>query len=820
MKRRIRHALTAAAVLPLVLALTPGAANAAPLPTATPITYDGVPVGQTWYDTDGDSIQAHGGGFLQEGDTYYWVGEDKAHNSSNFLAVHLYSSKDLLNWTDEGQILTAASPTVAGAEHGLTDCKIERPKLVKNPDGGYVLWGHWEDMTGYSSSQIMVATSDSITGPYTFQGHWRPGALDDPQYRNWRVSGSNYISDAAYAAGRSADLTGDIVSDTSRYGFGSRDLTVYAEGDTAYLLSSEDHATMRLHQLTTDFDDVALANGAPVLSYQLFVDQRREAPALVKVDGVYYAITSSQSGWYPNQAMYATATDITDPASWSALQVIGNNSTYYSQPTNIMTIAGESGNSYVYMGDRWNSKALGSSSYVWMPLSINSGARTMDMTFAPGWSLDVATGSIVMPETALVSENQPVYATATSLTNGDGTRLAPELANDGNDVLNSFWDSNKEYYGQDTVPYTWTVDLGQAHDLARIDLSFAVCNGSEGRYTYRAWGSNSPISSLASANSAAWTLLADRSGNTEVAFTSDEIVGLFRYVRVEVLNVVNDHNGNSTASWANGIVEIAVHAATGEVDPNQVVAPASSRLSYAVHIGSGASALPATVAMTTRSGATVQAPVSWDVPTGAFATSYAMVTVTGTVQGYSRPVTAVVEVVPDDLVYFIDSGMAGLTSEPYNAVAALADLRNNAPDQQASGGSWGGNLNQVTVKGNSGDQLLDKQQTGLYTDKTTPITYTLPLDAGTYSFSAGFREWWTGPRTMNITLTYVDSRGRTVTEQLNDSVIRTGSSSSYPSDVVFTSDPVTMRAGTATFNVVYGDASDAPVISWLAVNGG
>lgn len=519
--------------------------------------YTGVPVGDEWDDTDGNSIQAHGGGFLQEGDTYYWVGENKSHGSANFKSVSLYSSKDLLNWTNEGEILTAESNKADGAEYGLVDCKVERPKLVKNPDGTYVLWAHWEDATGYSSSQIMVATSKSVTGPYTFQGHWRPGAQDDAKYRNWRIvtgSSTKYISDKAYIENKSADLTEEEVADSSKFGYGSRDLTVYAEGDTAYLISAEDHEKMRIHELNNTFDDVK-AGG---VSYNLFEGEKREAPALVKVDNVYYIITSSQSGWYPNQAKYAYTTDISDPNGWSELKLIGNNSTFYSQPTNIMTIQGKNGNSYVYMGDRWNSKSLGSSNYVWLPLTINNSDHTMDMTYCPGWKLNVATGSIVMPETQLVSENKKVYAEAgKTVTPGkndtyEAFELKPEYANDGKYDMDSFWNTaTNRYYGQTKVPYTWTVDLGKVCDLSRVDISFATCNGSESYYAYNLKGSNDNVN---------WTTIADRTDNKQVAFTSDAVSGKYRYVQVEVTSVINDHNGNSTASWANGLIEVQVFA--------------------------------------------------------------------------------------------------------------------------------------------------------------------------------------------------------------------------------------------------------------------
>lgn len=45
-------------------------------------------------------INAHGGGILRVGDTYYWFGEHKTEGSAGNLAqvgVHCYSSKDLYN---------------------------------------------------------------------------------------------------------------------------------------------------------------------------------------------------------------------------------------------------------------------------------------------------------------------------------------------------------------------------------------------------------------------------------------------------------------------------------------------------------------------------------------------------------------------------------------------------------------------------------------------------------------------------------------------------------------------------------------------------
>ena len=38
--------------------------------------------GELWPDTDGRHINAHGGGIMKFGNTYYWFGEHKADNTS------------------------------------------------------------------------------------------------------------------------------------------------------------------------------------------------------------------------------------------------------------------------------------------------------------------------------------------------------------------------------------------------------------------------------------------------------------------------------------------------------------------------------------------------------------------------------------------------------------------------------------------------------------------------------------------------------------------------------------------------------------------
>ena len=63
--------------------------------------------GVIFLDTDGERVNAHGGGIIQEGDTFYMHGEffSSTTTDNNFNGFSMYSSKDLSTWKNEGIIL-------------------------------------------------------------------------------------------------------------------------------------------------------------------------------------------------------------------------------------------------------------------------------------------------------------------------------------------------------------------------------------------------------------------------------------------------------------------------------------------------------------------------------------------------------------------------------------------------------------------------------------------------------------------------------------------------------------------------------------------
>jgi hypothetical protein len=440
--------------------------------------------GQFWYDNNGYKVQAHGGDIVKVADTYYMLGEDKSHDSSSFKNVAMYTSKDLTNWTFDKYILT---PTSLGTDGNpaaeLASCKIERPKIIYNEKTKkYVMWMHYETATDYGLARVAVATSDTIDGKYIYQGSFRPNNND------------------------------------------SRDMTVFKDDDgSAYLFSSSSvNKIMRLYKLTDDY--LGIASELNII-YDGTTTSYREAPAVVKSNGVYYLITSAATGWYPNQAMYSTATSINGP--WSTPTNIGNSSAFDSQSAFIATIQGTQKTSYIMCSDRWVSSKLGDSTYVWMPLTLNGASASME--YYDSYKIDATTGVITIPQTnPLISQGKP--ATASNVVSGSSA----SNANDGN--YNTRWLTTGS---SGNWPAWWTIDLGKQYNLSNLQISWYLAKGSEAYYKYRIWVSDDNVN---------YTLALDKMDNKTYGFTSDMLSDAKgRYVKIDMQSAVPFNN--PTNNW-------------------------------------------------------------------------------------------------------------------------------------------------------------------------------------------------------------------------------------------------------------------------------
>ncbi len=307
--------------------------------------------GTVWKDTDGNVIHAHGGHILKHQGVYYWYGE----NRLDQLYVSCYSSKDLVNWKFENHVLTCDSPTEATrvrADLKLRNenggkVNIERPKVVYDPvNGKFVMWMHYENGIDYHCAAAAVATCDTPTGDFVYHGSFRP------------------------------------------YGEMSRDCTLFRDGDRVYFLSSSrNNADMHMYLLQEDCLNVQNMCG------NFWPGEFREAPALVKKDGLYYAFTSFCTGWDPNQAKYAKTRALED--GFGMLSLIGDSTTYRSQPAFILTVSGSETTSYLYVGDRWDGKNYTNSRYVWYPLIFKEDG-TVELVDCQELDVDAQSGRVTV----------------------------------------------------------------------------------------------------------------------------------------------------------------------------------------------------------------------------------------------------------------------------------------------------------------------------------------------------------------------------------------------------------------------------------------
>ena len=244
--------------------------------------------------------------------------------------------------------------------------------------------------------------------------------------------------------------------------------------------------------------------------------------------------------------------------------------------------------------------------------------------------------------------------------------------------------------------------------------------------------------------------------------------------------------------------------------------------------GSGVSGLPDEVKVKLADGTTDIMAVEWNVDEEALAANaYSSGSINGNVKnavnslGEQLTVSVNInEVIPGDTLYFIDSvsgkitDVAGGTTETYKlykkALGGL--LMNDAFDQfKTDATTWGLVDTDAGTKGYS--STADKTATGIYGHDNKAgetLTYALTLPAGTYTLTSAHREWWGMTRPMTAVVTDTEGNALSDTADLNLS----GSSGDIINKADFTLDKEQV-----VYYTVTATGTQAPVISWLAVNG-
>lgn len=337
--------------------------------------------GGRWLDNKGVHINAHGGGVLFHDGVYYWFGEHKIEGEAGNAAhvgVHVYSSRDLYNWKDEGIALAVSDDPASLITRG---CILERPKVIFNPrTEKFVMWFHLEPKdAGYSGSLTGMALADKVTGPYQFLRGFRPNAGVWPENVPAETKRPLTAEELAYVS--KLDLPGGPVPYYPKNllfrrdfagGQMARDMTLFVDDDgSAYhIYASEGNGTLHISQIMDNF----LSPAGKFI--RVLPGRFNEAPAMLKWRGRYFLFTSDCTGWSPNPARLLVADSIFgnweelgNPCLGTGAQITN---TFNSQPAFILPVQGKAG-AFIFMGDRWNPENAIDGRHVWLPIEFRHG---------------------------------------------------------------------------------------------------------------------------------------------------------------------------------------------------------------------------------------------------------------------------------------------------------------------------------------------------------------------------------------------------------------------------------------------------------------
>jgi hypothetical protein len=335
--------------------------------------------GEFWPDNNGVHINCHGGGILVHNNTFYWFGQHMIEGDAGNYAqvgVHVYSSKDLYDWKDEGIALRVSDDPKSDITKG---CILERPKVIYNrKTDKFVMWFHLElKGKGYGAARSGVAVAEQPTGPYRFVESFRPNAgawpTNVPAELKKPLSAEEeaYVRTLRLGGGPVPNFPANLLFRRDHAGGQmARDMTLFVDDDgTAFhIYASEDNGTLHVSQLTEDY----LRSAGKFA--RVFPGGFHEAPAVFKHAKTYYLITSGCTGWAPNAARLAAADSIWGP--WKALgnPCVGKDAgaTFQGQSTHVLPVPGKTG-AFIFMADRWRPKNPIDARHLWLPIQFEDG---------------------------------------------------------------------------------------------------------------------------------------------------------------------------------------------------------------------------------------------------------------------------------------------------------------------------------------------------------------------------------------------------------------------------------------------------------------
>jgi hypothetical protein len=309
--------------------------------------------GLPWKDTNGVPINAHGGGVIHADGRYYWYGEHKIAGRSEVErcdgGVHCYASPDLINWTDEGVVLSVdyVDPQSEMAVGGI----YERPKVLYNAaTKSFVMFFKlYPPGTGMDTGYVGVATASEPAGPFTYRHRFNGGGL------------GKGTGDFAFVV----DRTG------VPYHMGVR------KPDKVFVA-----ARLRPDYLMPDGDYVPVEG----------ITRHTEAPAIITTAEGYYLIGSGSTGFDANPARAFFARQLTGPYEPLGNPALGLNphnnlgpeKTFGGQISFVIPVV-DKPNAFIAMFDVWKPDHAIEGGYAWLPVDFEDG--TPKIRWSSEWDL-------------------------------------------------------------------------------------------------------------------------------------------------------------------------------------------------------------------------------------------------------------------------------------------------------------------------------------------------------------------------------------------------------------------------------------------------
>ena len=304
-----------------------------------------------WKDTNGNNIYSQGGGVFKFGDTYYWYGvhykgaetyaanPSKKNSDTGFVSVTCYSSKDLVNWKFENDVLTASTKNFGFAywfgRLGVAYC----PKSKR-----YVLVAQYNE-------SVMFASCDSPTGDFKVEN------------------------------------VQDQITNVQKQGTG--DQTIFVDDDgQAYLICSNKGG--RGHQYVSKLRESDFLYAEPAV--EVAKGSGREGNCMFKYKDKYYFCASDLHGWNSSHSYYMVADNINGPYSgWKVMGGTDNDFSHVTQTGFFYTVKGSKQETVLFCGDRWSDFAGNGLGYnQWVPLTVNG--DDVQFNSLSEWELDAETG--------------------------------------------------------------------------------------------------------------------------------------------------------------------------------------------------------------------------------------------------------------------------------------------------------------------------------------------------------------------------------------------------------------------------------------------